>query len=484
MHSLVSSRLKSSSFLLTLILLTFALLHLPGITHPPLDEHSWRQSDTAAVARNFAEESPNILYPRIDMRNQYSGITGMEFPLYNYGIFGIDTIFGYQNWHGRIISLIMSLVGLAAFAKFIELRYTRRISLAATFTLALMPLWFYFSRNIQPDVSMVSLALVSLYCAQRYKKTHSRGLIYLAFGALTLACLVKIPALFVVPPLLVVFGASVFDVKNFLTWRLAGFTLVMGFLLAGWYWHSAQISAHYGLGQYYYGDLDLHKSLALLKHGEFYRILAFYILPLKASTFIIVGCLGLGALWSAIRRDLLPLVWLASIAIFLIIFANKSFYHNYYSLPIIPPIALLTALGLRWLYQIFRRENKTLALGLVGAFSLSLIWVSYHRTLPLYTLHTPEFATLESQADKVSSRGDSVITNYGGNPLMLFFSHRKGWSLLDTQLTPSIIAHLHQLGAHYIIRYVPGLSEPNASTVIEGASVVSSSPNIIIYKIQ
>ena len=35
---------------------------------PLLDHHSWRQADTAAIARNFAREQFNIFYPQVDWR--------------------------------------------------------------------------------------------------------------------------------------------------------------------------------------------------------------------------------------------------------------------------------------------------------------------------------------------------------------------------------------------------------------------------------
>ena len=72
------------NYLAAILIVLFALIHMPWITTPPIDEHNWRQTDTAAVARNFQFESSNIFLPRVDGRGQFSGITGMEFPAYNY----------------------------------------------------------------------------------------------------------------------------------------------------------------------------------------------------------------------------------------------------------------------------------------------------------------------------------------------------------------------------------------------------------------
>lgn len=65
--------------------LLFFILRLYGITNPPLEAaHNWRQTLTCSIARNFYEEDTNILYPRIDIDGEKSGIIASEFPVFNY----------------------------------------------------------------------------------------------------------------------------------------------------------------------------------------------------------------------------------------------------------------------------------------------------------------------------------------------------------------------------------------------------------------
>ena len=49
-----------------LIFIIAALPRLYRINNPVADWHSWRQADTAAVARNFIKERFNLLYPQSD----------------------------------------------------------------------------------------------------------------------------------------------------------------------------------------------------------------------------------------------------------------------------------------------------------------------------------------------------------------------------------------------------------------------------------
>ncbi len=79
----------------------FLLVRLIGVFNAPLDvAHSWRQITGNMVARNFLEIDANILYPRVDMAGDKSGITGTEFPLLNYIIYlwFLDGIIGLVVW--------------------------------------------------------------------------------------------------------------------------------------------------------------------------------------------------------------------------------------------------------------------------------------------------------------------------------------------------------------------------------------------------
>jgi hypothetical protein len=56
------------SVLLTFIVLFGFFARAGTYKAPLLDHHSWRQADTASIARNFYRERLNILYPQVDQR--------------------------------------------------------------------------------------------------------------------------------------------------------------------------------------------------------------------------------------------------------------------------------------------------------------------------------------------------------------------------------------------------------------------------------
>ena len=91
-------------FLIFIFLISF-FLRTYRIDNPVADWHSWRQADTAAVARNFATEEFNILFPKahnffkqnpndLDNPNRYFL---NEFPLYNAAVALIYKFFGVKE---------------------------------------------------------------------------------------------------------------------------------------------------------------------------------------------------------------------------------------------------------------------------------------------------------------------------------------------------------------------------------------------------
>ena len=91
-----------------IIIIGYILIHLPYLTHLDCTTnlHEWRQCDVLGVARNYYNESMNFFYPRIDGWRNLSGITGMEFPLFNYILALLYTI------SGKVISFGCSLGSL------------------------------------------------------------------------------------------------------------------------------------------------------------------------------------------------------------------------------------------------------------------------------------------------------------------------------------------------------------------------------------
>ena len=56
-------------------------VRLIAINQPYIDNWSWRQSDVAAIARNYYENGFHFAYPQIDWAGDAPGYVGTEFPI-------------------------------------------------------------------------------------------------------------------------------------------------------------------------------------------------------------------------------------------------------------------------------------------------------------------------------------------------------------------------------------------------------------------
>ena len=85
-----------------------SLLRLVQIWMPVLGVHSWRQADTAAMARHFSQAGTPIWLPQIDWGGASAGFVESEFPLYPFLISRLYGLMGVQEWLGRGLSVLCS----------------------------------------------------------------------------------------------------------------------------------------------------------------------------------------------------------------------------------------------------------------------------------------------------------------------------------------------------------------------------------------
>src|SRR3990172_6052985 len=109
-------------FALTAVFALSVVLRLWHINWPIADWHSWRQSDTASVARNFIKFGFDPLRPRFDdLSNIPSGLDNprgwrmVEFPLYQLtgaSLYKLINNISIEIWLRLITAVASSLTGL------------------------------------------------------------------------------------------------------------------------------------------------------------------------------------------------------------------------------------------------------------------------------------------------------------------------------------------------------------------------------------
>ncbi|MDA3797991.1 MAG: glycosyltransferase family 39 protein [Kiritimatiellae bacterium] len=431
------------------ILLCF-LIRLIGITHAPLDiEHNWRQTLGTMVTRNFYEIDANILYPRIDVPGDKTGITGMEFPLFNYIGYLISLLFGYQHWYGRLINLTVSSLGLYMFYRLIS-DHMKDQRLAFYSTIALMfSIWFAYSRKIIPDTFSMSLIIAAAYFGFQYFSVNPRKSILrwtnlLLFGILaTVGMLTKMSSAY----FLAILAVPVFQFRH-KPYRIAAFLItscICLFITGLWYvYWVPYLTEKYQVHHFYFGTGLADGFRELVPHipllWKRFSDTALHDVGFALSLF------GLG--WAIIKKDrqiliILLLCFPPFVATILKLGFNFA-HHNYYIIPYVPIMALLAGLGLS--------KIKPYCLMLVLMFAMCIEGIQEETKDFHIEKKNMALLSLESDLNDYFKQDMLIAVNGSGSPTAIYFAHRKGWSISNSEMqNKAVIRDLEKRGLRLIV---------------------------------
>jgi hypothetical protein len=428
----------------------FFLMRMYGITNPPLEvTHNIRQTDGLMIARNFYEGDRDIRYPTIDVAGEKSGIIGCEFPIMNYLVHLLSLIFGFEDWFGRLINLVVSSTGIYCFFLLIK-RYFDESSAFNSSIILLVSLWFTFSRKNIPDTFAASLCITALFFAfqffERGKWYHL--LFYFLFGAL--GCLSKISAATLLTVLIfpVFFGSYSLNKKI----GVSAFSIVILGCVYVWYFvWVPYLNNTFGFQMFFMGWSfnDGIQQLAANWRGFLAR---FYDTALKYTGFL-AFLVGFFLLIKRKYKVALAVFLLPFISFLIVMVKSGSYFvtNEYYILVIIPVMAFIAGTGLAQL------KNKTIV-----AFALVVISVEgiANKTQDFRIRHPyTSMLNLETIMDSVSTRKDLIAINGNGSGTPMFFAHRRGWISTNEMLSDTTyINSIHEKGCKYILilRDTPG----------------------------
>jgi len=330
------------------------LLSAPFFRLPPASVHVWRQCNTMAVARNFYEESMNILRPRIDRRQATDGVTGMQFPSYEWLVAGSYQLFGFHEFLPRVVNWLISLAGIVAFYYLV-----RQVSGAAwlgavgAWCLAWSPEVYYHGLNALPDILALTSYTAGLLWFARWRAAPRPGLLAASLGAITLAGLTKLQFL------VAGFPIAVFVVRDVLQRRYTGvqLTQLLGYAVVAvgvplaWYAYAIALIKTSGLADFgleIRSAPDLAAGLAIIKRN---------LLSDWPELLLGYGALGLLllALWRLRRPPVRHpwfgpgLAWALGLGAYYLLELRQMEGHTYYMLPFLPLLLLLAAWGAAWL---------------------------------------------------------------------------------------------------------------------------------------
>lgn len=418
----------------------FFLLRLVGITNPPLEvAHNWRQSAVNTIARNFEEIDGNILYPRFDTAGEEDGVSGTEFPLFNYLIFIFNLLFGYAHWYGRLINLVVSSLGVFLFYRIIRDWFNHRLARYAAMVL-LTSLWFTFSRKIMPDTFSLSLVMVSMFYGLTYLRDGKlwRLLVYMAL--MTLGLLSKIPSLTIAAVMALPLLDGGLSLNRKATLIIAS---ILPLVLSAWwyfYWFD-HITTGYQLFSMGPGSAEGMKQLI----GAPLEMLDnFYFDALKFSGFVLF-IIGLIAAIKNRAYNVLG-VLLLSMTSFLLFMLQAGYgfsMHEYYTLPFVPTMAFMAGYGLSMI------PLATIRSTLVAVIMIEGVANQQHD----FFIKDKQRYKLGLEAFLDAHIGEElIVVNGGQNPQLMYFAHRRGWTESSERLSKGHrLKALVRKGAQYLV---------------------------------
>ena len=229
-----------------------SLLRMVQIWMPVVGVHSWRQADTAAMARHFSQAGTPIWMPQVDWGGASAGFVESEFPLYPFLISRLYGLMGVQEWLGRGLSVLCSGLTIWLVMRLGRRWFNPQAGWWAGMAFAIAPLGVYFGRAFQAEALLLLCAAGALESLSLWRERRLAWALALSWLGFTTAGLIKvIPLLWLGLPLLMVHLTSnpqgEAPPMRTLAGRVLrllgspGFWLYIGTSLAaiiGWFWHA------------------------------------------------------------------------------------------------------------------------------------------------------------------------------------------------------------------------------------------------------
>jgi uncharacterized membrane protein len=433
------------ALLLAIIIFIGLIFRLYKVNTPLADLHSWRQVDTAAVAKNFVNIEFDLFHPRYDDLSDAStglanpqGYRFVEFPLYN-------AIFAYiykilpvvpLEVYGRLVSILFSLFAIA-FVYYLALKESgRNTAVTASAVFAVFPFFVFFSRTVLPETMATSLALTAVFFlylfANSQKRTASVLFFFVSLIAFAISILVKPPAVFYGISLLFIF----FEKYRFsIIKKIPVYLYFILSLLPFFLWRQYIQSYPEGVppSEWLITSVNTYEGLKniFFKPAYFrwiyYERINNYMLGGYLSFLLLLGIIAKPKKW------FLHFILLSAVA-YLLVFQGGNVQHEYYQTVILPAIAIFVGLGVNFILT-----NKKIFIShfiiyplLIAVFSLSFFF-SFYKVRDYY--HYPEDLTqIAKIVSTLTSKDDLVVTDRLGDTTLLYLAGRRGSPALSRDL--------------------------------------------------
>jgi len=434
----MKNNFKSTDFWLLLFVLFIGLiLRLYQLKAPLADYHSWRQADTAAVARNFLKTGFDLMHPKYDdLSNIQSGLENpqglrmVEFPIYN-AMFALLTktlpFFSLDVW-GRLTSIIFSLI-IILIIYYLALKEVGRVAaFSAALVYAVMPFFVFFSRVVLPETIALAFSLMAVYFLHQYFNNRNKLLKFflITLGIIFFACALLIK------PTIIFFGLILFylfarQYKWSVFKKLDFYIFFLLTVLPLFFWRNYIKSFPEGIpnSEWLFTSVNTPQGLqSIFFRPAFFRWIFFerinnLILGGYLTVFTLIGVL-------TITGNFFPQILLLSSLIYLFVFQGGNVQHEYYQTLILPTLAFLTGTGIQVIVENIKKLYRPILVYLTIFFVFVLSWFfSYYRVKDFY-IYSPDLPQIVKVISSLTKEDDKIITDTTGDTTLLYLVNRRG----------------------------------------------------------
>lgn len=426
---------KIDFLILGFILFLGLIFRLYKINIPLADFHSWRQVDTAAVARNFIKNGFDLLKPKYDdLSNIQSGLENpqglrmVEFPIYNaifaylYKTFPFLTI---EIW-GRLTSIFFSLIIITLIYYFLLKEKNRLTAFFGSLIYATFPFFVFYSRVILPETTALSFAFLSiffLYISNTKRSLLNNLLIVISSLFFAISLLIKPTTIFFVFPLIYLF----FQKYHFKIFSKISFYLyfLISFLpLFIWRQYIQNFPEGIPANSWLIDSINTGGEMKkIFFKPAFFRWIFFerinnIILGGYLTVFFILGIL------QKTKKYFLHSILLSSL-IYMFVFQGGNVQHDYYQTLILPSLAIFSGLGINFIFENKKIFNIFLSV-LIVIFIISFSWfISFYLVKDHYD-YSKELIQEANIIKSLTLPEDKIVVDRMGDTTLLYLSERKG----------------------------------------------------------
>jgi 4-amino-4-deoxy-L-arabinose transferase-like glycosyltransferase len=473
------------------------------INQPYVDHWSWRQSDVAAIARNFFEHAFRFGYPQIDWAGESAGYVGTEFPILPFLAAICYKFAGIHEWIGRSQSVVFFAISLPFFFLLVREIFRSTAAIWATFFYAFAPLNIFAGRSFMPDVPSLSLGIIGLCFFLRWLRDRKMAPFYLAAIAISLSILIKVTSIVIAAPILyliVTEGADLGCAQPRYVWgdrgqrprlQLALFAAITLLPSTIWYSHAYQIAERF-YPHHFFGAGGVR-----LESFSWYWDIARE--TAASSLTPILAILALIGLFVAPRGRYGCLFdwWLAAMVLFVVAvgYGNR---HPWYQLPFVPIAAAFAGAACDFFGSKISSRVAVVALSILLASSFAIQALLYVRLL--YESSAAQHRNAGLELNKITASDALIVAVDGGNPAIFYYAKRKGWHFLEqngvyggnpknSQQAISDLERLRREGATHLVfttnTFWWSQSYPELTHHLsETATLLEATPEFKIYKLR